>query len=103
MKIPKAKKKEFDETVQTKSCTDKRKAWLSSYDRNVYIQTNERRVSYQDLINKELIHFSVYDNTRSIPNMCDGMKPSQRKILYYMLTKNKKQQFFVNLKNIFKP
>lgn len=25
---------------------------------------------------------------RSIPNLCDGLKPSQRKILYYMLKKN---------------
>ena len=48
------------------------------------------KVSYQDLINKELIHFSIYDNLRSIPSLCDGLKPSQRKILYYMLKKNKR-------------
>lgn len=69
-------------------CTDKRKKWLSKYDKNVYIETNKNRVSYQDLINKELIHFSIYDNLRSIPSLCDGLKPSQRKILYYMLKNN---------------
>ena len=69
-------------------CTDRRKNWLSMYDKNVYIDTKENRVSYQDLINKELIHFSIYDNQRSIPSLLDGLKPSQRKILHYMLKKN---------------
>jgi DNA topoisomerase-2 len=71
-------------------CTDKRKTLLSNYDKNIYIDAKQNRVSYQDLINKELIHFSIYDNLRSIPSLCDGLKPSQRKILYYMLKKNKK-------------
>ena len=71
-------------------CSDKRKNWLSNYDKNIYLDMNQKRVSYQDLINKELIHFSIYDNLRSIPSLCDGLKPSQRKILYYMLKKNKK-------------
>jgi DNA gyrase/topoisomerase IV subunit B len=69
-------------------CTDRRKAWLAQYDKNVYIDVNQTNVPYQDLINKELIHFSIYDNKRSIPSICDGLKPSQRKILYYMLKKN---------------
>lgn len=71
-------------------CSDKRKNWLSNYDKGIYLDMNQKRVSYQDLINKELIHFSIYDNLRSIPSLCDGLKPSQRKILYYMLKKNKK-------------
>jgi DNA topoisomerase-2 len=45
-------------------------------------------ITLKDMVNKELIHFSVYDNARSIPNYIDGLKPSQRKILYYMLKKN---------------
>ena len=69
-------------------CSDKRKRWLAQYDRNSYIDTKESRVSYQDLIHKELIHFSIYDNLRSIPSLCDGLKPSQRKIIHYMLKNN---------------
>jgi DNA gyrase/topoisomerase IV subunit B len=69
-------------------CSDRRKRWLAKYDKNVYIDVKENRVSYQDLIHKELIHFSIYDNMRSIPSLCDGLKPSQRKILYYMLKNN---------------
>ncbi len=77
-----------DSTTVYMKCTDKRKEWLSTYDKNSYIDISEKRVSYQDLIHKELIHFSIYDNTRSIPILCDGLKTSQRKILYYMLKKN---------------
>jgi DNA topoisomerase-2 len=69
-------------------CSDRRKRWLAKYDKNSYIDAKENRVSYQDLIHKELIHFSIYDNMRSIPSLCDGLKPSQRKILYYMLKNN---------------
>lgn len=68
-------------------CTDKRKEWLRNYDKNSYIDMKQQRVCYSELINKELIHFSIYDNMRSIPSLCDGFKPSQRKIMYYMLKK----------------
>ena len=92
IKIPKKKENSDDvleDVVDIIKCSDKRKKWLSNYDKNIYIDVKENRVSYQDLINKELIHFSIYDNLRSIPSLCDGLKPSQRKILYYMLKKNK--------------
>ena len=69
-------------------CSDKRKRWLGGYDKSIYLDVKENRVSYQDLIHKELIHFSIYDNLRSIPSLCDGLKPSQRKILHYMLLKH---------------
>ena len=39
-------------------------------------------VSYTDFFNKDFIHFSNYDNIRSIPSLYDGLKPSQRKVLY---------------------
>lgn len=69
-------------------CSDRRKNWLSNYDKNSYIDMKQTKISFQELINKELIHFSIYDNSRSIPSLCDGLKPSQRKILHYMLKKN---------------
>jgi DNA topoisomerase-2 len=45
-------------------------------------------VSYEEFINKELIHFSKYDCDRSIPNLMDGLKISLRKILYSAFKKN---------------
>ncbi len=81
----------FDKDKNSKlavKCSDLRKEWLSHYDKNSSIDLKQNRISYEEFINKELIHFSVYDNLRSIPSICDGLKPSQRKILYYMLKKN---------------
>lgn len=69
-------------------CSDLRKQWLSKYDKNSYIALENKKVAFQDFIHKDLKHFSIYDNQRSIPCIYDGLKPSQRKILYYMLNKN---------------
>src|SRR6476620_5380452 len=69
-------------------CSDQRKEWLRDYNKDDYLDVNTDKVSFSDLINKELKHFSIYDNQRSIPSLCDGLKPSTRKILYYMLKKN---------------
>jgi len=43
----------------------------------------------------DMIHFSVYDCVRSIPNMCDGLKPSQRKVMYTLLKKKAKGEIKV--------
>jgi len=59
-----------------------RKVWLREYDENEIIEQNISNVSYHDFVHKELKHFSNYDIIRSIPSLCDGLKPSQRKILY---------------------
>ena len=68
--------------IFNKKRSEERKTWLSNYDSNDYLDTNESGVSYNDFINKELIHFSKYDCERSIPNLMDGLKISQRKILF---------------------
>jgi len=65
-----------------KARADDRKEWLSHYDRKLILDYNNSKVTYEDFINKELIHFSNYDIERSIPSVCDGLKTSQRKILY---------------------
>lgn len=41
-----------------------------------------------DFLRGDLILFSKYDNERNIANAIDGLKPSQRKILWVMLTKH---------------
>ena len=70
------------DTIFNKSKADDRKSWLETYDRNRYLDTKQEQISYDNFINDELIHFSKYDCDRSIPNMVDGLKVSQRKILY---------------------
>ena len=77
----------IDKVFNKKRAND-RKEWLEDYDRNIYLDTNKSTVSYEDFINKELIHFSKYDCERSIPNLMDGLKISLRKILYSAFKKN---------------
>jgi len=74
--------------VFNKKRADDRKDWLEDYDRESYLDTNQEAVGYEDFINKELIHFSKYDCDRSIPNLMDGQKTSQRKILFSGFKKN---------------
>ncbi len=40
------------------------------------------KISYSDFVHKELIHFSHASVRRAIPSVVDGLKPSQRKVLF---------------------
>ena len=69
--------------VFNKKRADDRKDWLENvYDRESYVDTSKPMITYEEFINKELIHFSKYDCDRSIPNLMDGLKISLRKIVY---------------------
>jgi len=74
--------------VFNKKRADDRKTWLEEYERESYLDTNKESVTYEEFVNKELIHFSKYDCDRSIPNLMDGLKISLRKILYSAFKKN---------------
>ena len=65
-----------------KKQADSRKEWLLNYDRENILKYDDHDISYHDFIHKDLIHFSNDDTSRSIPHIMDGLKPSQRKILY---------------------
>lgn len=71
-----------------KGLEDKRKEWLKKYDPNAVFDYSQDEISISDFVNKELIHFSTDDNARSIPNIMDGLKPSQRKIIFGAFKKN---------------
>jgi len=73
----------------SKDKIEDRKKWLGKYDPNILLDiTITKNISIKDFINNELIHFSNYDNIRSIPSMIDGLKISQRKIIYTTIKKN---------------
>lgn len=74
---------------------NRRKVWLSNYDRENILQQSERKVPLQDFIDKELIHFSSDDNVRSIPSLLDGLKPSQRKVLFGTIKKRVQKEIKV--------
>ena len=81
--------------VFNKKRANDRKEWLANYDRDSYLDTSKQQVSYSEFIYNDLIHFSKYDNDRSIPNLCDGLKISLRKILYSAFKKNLKSEIKV--------
>ena len=68
--------------VFNKKRSDDRKGWLENYDRELYLDTNKQDITYNEFIQREMIHFSKYDCDRSIPNLVDGLKTSLRKILF---------------------
>ena len=74
--------------VFNKKRADDRKDWLEKYDRDSFVDTSKSDITYEEFIDKELIHFSKYDCDRSIPNLMDGLKISLRKILYAAFKKN---------------
>ncbi len=78
-----------------KKRSEERKEWLKAYDKNNIIEQSQKKVLYHEFIDKELIHFSDYDCKRSIPSMCDGLKPSLRKIIYSCFKRNLKKELKV--------
>jgi DNA topoisomerase-2 len=81
----------IDKVFNKKRACD-RKEWLEQYDRTLYLDTNRSDVPYEEFISQEMIHFSKYDCERSIPNGIDGLKTSQRKILYTCLERKLTQE-----------
>ncbi len=74
-----------EEAIQTffsPDKTNKRKEILQNIDKTVCIDYKSPKTTFEDFCYKELIHHCAADNVRSIPNAIDGLKPSQRKILY---------------------
>jgi DNA topoisomerase-2 len=78
-----------------KKQADDRKKWLSHYDPTKMLIPVENKATYTSFVNSELIHFSNADNIRSLPHMMDGLKPSQRKILYSCFKRNLKEEIRV--------
>ena len=73
-----------------KKRSNDRKDWLLNYNKDSIPDFNKKTVSVDEFVDKELIHFSNEDNDRSIPNIMDGLKPSQRKVLYGCFKRNLK-------------
>ena len=73
--------------IFNKTRASDRKKLLMDYT-PVTVDTSLENINYEYFINNELIIFSKYDCTRSIPNIMDGLKTSTRKILYVVMKKN---------------
>ena len=84
------------ELAFNKKRADDRKEWLGTYDPKKSLMVGpERSVPYSAFVHEELIHFSNADNIRSLPHVMDGLKPSQRKILYSCFKRNLRSEIRV--------
>src|SRR5699024_6576079 len=79
---------ELIDMVFNKKLANIQREWLLNYCSNSYADTSKGTLDINQFINKELISFSYFDNVRSIPSVIDGLKPSQRKVLYSCFKKN---------------
>jgi len=90
---------EYLDMVFDKDRSAERKDWiLDEYNEEASITVDPalgNQVSYEDFVNKEMIHFSHADNIRSIPSVIDGLKPSQRKVLYACFKRKLKSEIKV--------
>lgn len=78
-----------------KSRADERKTWLLDFEPGNQLDQTLTKIPVDDFLNKELILFSRYDVERSIPSVVDGLKPSQRKILFSAFKRNLVQEIKV--------
>jgi DNA topoisomerase-2 len=86
-----------DEAIElafNKQRADDRKVWLQGYDKSALVPAGTM-VPYTDFIHKDLIHFSNYNLERALPSVMDGLKVSQRKILYAAFKRDLKQEIRV--------
>ena len=59
-----------------------RKEWIANYKQGTFVDFGVAEMKYDDFVNKEYIIMAVQSNLRAIPHAMDGLKPSQRKILF---------------------
>lgn len=74
-----------------KKKADARKEWLlesSSKPSDLVVNYGDiQNLSVNDFVYKDMVHFSLADLQRSIANVIDGFKPSQRKVLFAAMSK----------------
>jgi DNA topoisomerase-2 len=78
--------------------SQKRKDWLGNGEEPHPTFANSgqiNKVSFSYFVDNFLKLYSMADNVRSIPHLMDGLKPSQRKIIYCALKRNLKRNIKV--------
>src|SRR6056300_390336 len=76
-----------------KKKADDRKTWLlestAKNPKDLEIPYGKvKQLGITDFVHKDLVNFSLADLKRSIAHVCDGLKPSQRKVMYSCFQKN---------------
>jgi len=88
----------LDMVFDKERAADRRQWILDEFDDEATITPDPERdnsVTFEDFVNNEMIHFSNADNIRSLPSVVDGLKPSQRKVLYACFKRKLKSEIKV--------
>jgi len=75
----------------SKAQADDRKEWLAKHMASPpkgIPYGSVKKLTVTDFIHRDMANFSAEDIKRSIPHVADGLKPSQRKVIYACLKKN---------------
>jgi DNA topoisomerase-2 len=67
---------------------DERKAWILANTAVPPSLSYTGHVRISDFVNGELVYYSIYNVSRSIPSLIDGLKTSQRKVLFTVFARN---------------
>ena len=83
-----------------KTKADERKQWLlestEKHASELEVKYGEiSKLPISEFIHRDLVNFSLADLRRSVASMCDGLKPSQRKVLYACFEKGLKEEMKV--------
>ncbi|RNF07968.1 topoisomerase [Trypanosoma rangeli] len=68
-----------------------RKDWMTkanAYSGEVDIDRSKKTLTLSDFVHKEMVHFALAGNARALAHAVDGLKPSQRKILWALLRRS---------------
>ena len=74
-----------------KAMSDARKSWLvghMAHPPSGIDYGHVKSLTVTDFIHRDMANFSAEDIKRSIPHVADGLKPSQRKVIYACLKRN---------------
>jgi len=83
-----------------KKKSDARKSWLlestaKDADQLEVAYGDVKQLDITDFVHKDLVNFSLADLKRSIAHVADGLKPSQRKVMYSCFQKNLRDEMKV--------
>lgn len=68
-----------------------RKDWMTkanAFTGEVDIDRSKKMLTVTDFVHKEMVHFALVGNARALAHSVDGLKPSQRKIIWALMRRS---------------
>lgn len=78
-----------------KARANDRKDWIVKAIAHPLAEPLGDRITLSEMVDAELVNYSIADVRRSIPSAIDGLKPSMRKIIHICLKRNVRDEFKV--------